>query len=134
MHRVLRSVAFEAFSLYLISQILPGLIIIGGLQTLIFGGVALSVLSFVLKPILNVLSAPLNLITFGLASVLSNAIILLILTKIINNIDITAFTFAGLNLGLVIIPKIHINTFFAFLVVAIAQWVVKWFLIWLCKE
>lgn len=134
MHRILRSIAFESFSLYLLSIILSGFIIRGGLPTLLLGGLVLAVLSFILKPILSILSAPFALITFGLASILSNAVILFALTKVIKQIEITAFTFPGINLWGVIIPHIYFNTFFAFLVVTIVQYVIKWFLIWLCRE
>lgn len=133
MKNLARSIAFESFSLYLLSQIFPGVIIIGGLPTLLLGGLVLSLLSFILKPILNVLTAPFALITFGTMSVVVNAVILFVLTKIVHQVVIHAFTLPGMSFMGFIVPKISFNAFFAFLVVAAGQIMIKYFLLWLTE-
>jgi putative membrane protein len=129
-----RNVLFNAFSLFLLSQIMSGVKISGGLPTYLFGGVALTILLIFLKPILNILSLPFNIITFGLFSFVTNIIIFYLLTVIVPGISITAFTFPGLSYAGFVIPSFDCNIIFAFLIVSFLQSLTVSFLTWLIKK
>ena len=129
-----RNILFNAFSLFFISQFLAGVTITGGLLSYLFGGLALSLLFIFLKPILNLLALPLNIITLGMFSFLTNVIIFYLLTVFVPQISITSFDFPGLSYAGFIIPKIHFNVLFAFIITAFFQSLVVSFLSWLIKK
>ena len=131
MQKLLRAIAFESFALYILSQLFAGVVLKDGIQGIIISGAAIAVASFLLKPILKVFTAPFAWLTFGLASIISDGIILFIVTRFVKQLVIVAFTWPGLNIMGIILPRMHFNLFFAFLVVAASQFVIKWFLIWL---
>lgn len=119
MKSILRRIVFYSVALFLTSQIITGLTVSNGLTTYLIGGIILSILFLVVKPILSIITLPLNIVTLGLFSFLINAIILYILTILVSNISISAFTFNGINFSGFIIPKLYVNSFFAFVVVSI---------------
>lgn len=133
MKSLLRNTIVNSFSLFIASQILSGVKITGGLQTYIFSGIILTIMTLILRPILQLITLPLNLITFGTFSFLINVIILYLLTVVVPQISIKAFTFPGLNLYGFIFPKIELNTFFAFIVVSIVISAIMSFVFWLIK-
>jgi putative membrane protein len=130
----LRNVIFNSFAIFLLSQIIGGVKVTGGLPTYLFGGLALTLLLVFLKPILNLLALPLNIITLGFFSFLTNIIIFYLLTVIIPGIMITAFTYPGFTYSGFVIPSIYFNTLFAFLIVAFLQSLTVTFLGWLTKD
>lgn len=134
MKSALRNTLFNGMSLFILAQLVPGLKISGGLLTFAIGGLALSILFFVVKPILNIVSLPLNLVTLGLFSFLTNAIIFYLLTVFVTSIAITSFIFPGFAVAGFIAPKIYVNTFFAFILVAFLQSLIVTFLSWLIKK
>lgn len=129
-----RNCLFNAFSIFFLSQFLPGVKVSGGFFTYFFGGVALTLLFILLKPILNLLSLPLNLVTLGAFSFLSNVIIFYLLTVLVIGISISSFTFPGFSYSGFIIPAIHFNILFAFIIVAFLQSVCVSFLNWLIEK
>jgi len=134
MKSIFRNVVSYSASLFLTSQIITGLIISGGLTTYLIGGIVLSMLFLILKPILGIVTLPLNIVTFGLFSFLINATILYLLTILVSNISITAFTFSGLNFSGFIIPKFYVNNFFAFVIASIVLSFIVGALKWLIKK
>ena len=129
-----RNTLFNAFTLFLITQLLPGVKVYGGLPTYIFGGLVLTVLLVILRPVLNLLAMPLNLVTLGMFSFLVNVIIFYLLTVLVIGISITAFTFPGYSYSGFIIPKIYFNTLFAFIFTSFLQSLIFSFLSWITKN
>lgn len=118
----------------MISQVLPGVKVSGGFFTYFFGGMALTVLFLLLRPALNLLALPLNLVTLGMFSFLTNVIIFYALTVLVAGITITSFTFPGYDYAGFIIPQIYFNTLFAFVLVAFLQSAIVSFLSWLIQK
>lgn len=129
-----RTVIFNSFSIFFLAQVLPGVKVDGGIITFLLGGLALTFLFIVLRPILNILSLPLNILTLGMFSFLTNIIIFYLLTVLVTGISITAFNYPGLNYSGFVIPQIHFNILFAFLVVAFLQSICVSFLNWLIEK
>ncbi len=133
MKSVVRSIGINSFALFLLPQALLGVKIFGGFQTILLSGFILTILLWVLKPILNIITLPLNLLTFGIFSFLINIIILYLLTLLVPQFSISAFTFQGFSFAGFIIPKIAFNQFFAFMaasfvfsaIVNIIKWIIK---------
>ncbi len=133
MKSILRSTFINAFSLFILTQTLPGVKVTGGLITYILGGLALAFIFKILKPIVSIISLPLNILTLGTTSFLINILLFYIATAFIPQISITAFTLNGFSFAGFVIPTMHLNTFFAYTACAFVQSIIVSFLSWLRK-
>jgi len=133
MKSLLRNTFINGLSLYFLTLIFSGVRVTGGITTYIIAGVILSVMFNVLRPILTIVSLPLNLITMGTFSFLINVFIFYLATTLVGNISIKEFTYPGVSLAGFIIPKITLNTFFAYVAVGLVQSILVSFLTWLRK-
>lgn len=134
MRTVLRNTFFYSFSLFLLTQIMQGVRVSGDITSYILGGFLLFILFTILRPILNIISFPFNLITLGMFSFLINVIILYILTVFFSNISIASFLFKGLSFAGFTIPKVFINTFFAYVLASFFLSAIIGFLTWITKK
>lgn len=113
---------------------MTGVRVSGGFPTYFIGGIVLSILFLILKPVLSIVTLPLNIITLGLFSFVINAIILYFLTIIVPSISIGAFKFNGFSFWGFVVPQFHVNTFFAFIMASILVSFIIGFLRWLTKK
>lgn len=65
--------------------------------------------------ILRFLSLPLNILTLGLFSIISNSLVLYFLTYFVHGIAVKAFFFKGFAVFGFIIPGFFVNTLLAYL-------------------
>jgi len=112
----LRQIALFSLSLYITSFVFAGVKISGGFWTFAISGLALSILSLILKPILTILTFPFHFLSFGYFSFVINAVILYVLTILVPEVSIHSFTFQGAKIAGFIIPTFYLNTFFAYIV------------------
>ncbi len=134
MRTIIRTIVFYSFALFALTQILSGVRITGGIQTYLLGGISLSVIFLLIKPVINILTLPLNLVTLGAFSFITNVIILYILTLFVPQIKITAFVFPGFSYLGFVIPKTSANILFAYIVSGLALSAIITFLSWLIKK
>ena len=134
MKSILRNVAFYSFALFLVSQVLTGVKVSGGFWTYILGGIVLSILFLVVKPVLRIITLPLSIITLGVFSFLLNTIILYLLTIFVTSITVSAFTFNGFAFAGFVAPKISLNNFFAFIAASILLSLIVGGLKWLTEK
>jgi putative membrane protein len=134
MKSFIRNIFINSLSIFLLVQVVPGLRVSGGFLTIAAGGLALSLLFMLVKPVLNLISLPLNLVTMGLFSFLTNAIIFYLLTVFVPGISISAFQFSGYSFAGFIIPRLYINTLFAFILIAFLQSLIVTAISWLMKK
>lgn len=134
MKPILRNIVFYSVALFSAAQVVAGLTVSGGFATYIIAGAVLSVLFLIVKPVLKIITLPLNIITMGLFSFLINAIILYFLTILVSGISITAFKFNGFSFWGFVVPELQVNNFFAFVVVSVLLSFIVGFLKWLIKK
>ena len=76
MRRLIANIIVGFLALYLASLLVPGVTLQGDftqqIKTLFFAGVFLGLVNFFIKPIVNLITFPLRLITFGLFSLVVN--------------------------------------------------------------
>lgn len=133
MKSLARSVFINALSLYFLTLIFSGVKVSGGITSYIIGGIVLTIMFNVLKPVINILSLPLNIITLGTFSFIINILIFYIATQILGNITITGFVYSGFTYAGFVIPKVSLNTFFAYVTVSLVQSLFVSFISWLRK-
>lgn len=115
MKTIIRHIFIYTLILYFLPFVVPGVHITGGFLTLLIGGIGLSVIFLVIKPILNIISLPINLVTLGLFSVVTNVVIIYLLTVFITGISIVPFIYPQTEILGFVIPKISFTLIFAYL-------------------
>lgn len=133
MKSILQSIVIHSFALWATSQIITGLIIKGGYQTLLYGGVVLTIMHMVVKPILSVLTLPLTLLTMGLFAWVINVALVYLLTVILPDISIVSYQFPGFSLQWLSLSKATLSPLWTTVLVAfvlsftvqITQWFFK---------
>jgi putative membrane protein len=133
MKRFLRHYVLDTFSLWVISNIANGLVFERGLYTLMITGIALTGVFFFAKPVINLLLLPLNLVTFGLFRWVSSAVVLYLVTLIIKDFKIVAFSFAGLSSKWIDIPSFNLTGVLAYIAFSFLLSFITSFLYWLMK-
>lgn len=133
MKTILRATLLNSLSLWLTSLVATGLIIEGGIETLVLAGFVLFLIQKLLKPVLEVITLPINLATLGLFSWILNVVALYLLTILVGGIAILPFTFQGSNISGFIIPKTTFNQITAFVAVTLILTIIQRFLSWLRK-
>ncbi|MEK9200471.1 MAG: phage holin family protein [Patescibacteria group bacterium] len=132
---LLRSIAINLACVYVTIQILSGVVTyIGGIQTLLMASVGIAGVNLIVKPLINLLLLPIHLVTLGVFRWLANLATLYIVTWLIPNLQIHAFTFPGLDLKYLIIPSIYFTAFGAFLITTLVLTLTFHFIYWLLQD
>lgn len=95
----------NAIAFFVTSYIVPGMAI-SGWQSLIVVAVVWGVLSLFIKPVLILLTLPINILTLGLFTFFINALLLMIVDKIVPGFEIASFGTA--LVASVILALIHV--------------------------
>ncbi len=133
MRYLLRNTVIYSLTLFLLPEAFPGIKVEGGFPLLVLAGFVLTILYLIVKPILNIISFPINLITLGLFSFFTNVIILYLLTVFVPNVIVSGFTFSGWSFAGFSLPKTNLGIFEAYVVIGLSlaffsdifRWMVK---------
>ena len=90
MHTLLRylgTVGAVMLTVYLV----PGISISGGWATIFLAALVWSVISMVIRPVLQILTLPITIITLGLFSFVLNALLFWAMTLVVPGFEITSF-------------------------------------------
>lgn len=134
MKSILRGIAVNSFALWATSQLITGLKINGGLDVVFFGGLALTLMNLLVKPILSILTLPLTLLTMGLFSWLLNVALVYLLTVLVPQISITIYTFPGMSNNGFSLPQFTFSTFQTAILIAFAISIIANFVFWLFRR
>ncbi len=117
--RIIATILANALALFLVSRVLEGFVFEGGVVAPIIVGLILTVLNFILKPILKILSFPLVFLTGGLFLIVLNALMLYLADYLLAVMD-----FEGVDLAV----DGFLTYLLAALIFGIANWLIHWFL------
>lgn len=131
MKKLLRYYLINFASLWIATQIVPGLIYRGDFKTLLIGGLAFTIINFLLVPLLKILFLPLNLLTLGLFSWLINVLALFVLTSVVSGFQLVSFHFEGLVMGGFSIPSMELTSFYVAVIASFIIGIITHFLQWL---
>lgn len=93
MRWLLRHLIITGLSVYLVSLILPGFTLSGGLKSLGLTAVILTLVTKLVKPLINLVMLPINLMTLGLFRWVTHALTLYLVAWLSPDLTITSFTF-----------------------------------------
>jgi len=80
----------NALAFYITSYILPGITISGWISLFVIA-IVWGILSVIIKPVLLLLTLPINILTFGLFTIVINALLMLITGAIVPGFRIDGF-------------------------------------------
>lgn len=119
MKGIVRTIGINMLALFLTAVFIPGFHITATFLTFLTAGVLLTAITFVVKPILQILSLPFNFMTFGLFSLITNAIVIWILQRFVPSLIITTFSIQKIAFWGFSVPKIEISSIIlAYIVIA----------------
>ncbi len=87
---MLMSLVVNAIAFYVTAYIVPG-VKIAGVESLIVISVVWGILAALLRPILVLLTLPINVLTLGLFTFVINALLLMLMTKIVPGFEVRDF-------------------------------------------
>ena len=130
MRKQLRTGLFSAGAFVIVCIFYPGFYF-QDVNTLLLATLFFSIFYLLVRPILKILSLPLNLVTFGIFGLLANAIIFYLVDTLIPGFEIRAFYYSGGELLGLSIPPFYLNTllstvigsFFASLLTSLFFWI-----------
>lgn len=133
MKKYIRLYLYNLICLWLVANILAGINFKGGFQTLAITALALTLVNLLIKPLINLLFLPLNLLTLGLFRWLTNVAVLHLVTIIVPAFEVSGFNFPGYSYGNFVILPTYLSRFW---VLVIASFIISFiisFLTWLNK-
>ncbi len=95
---LLKPILVTAVTIFLLSWALPT-VSFGNVTTLLIASLVLTLLQKVLRPILNLLFLPINLVTLGLFSVVINVALLWLATYLVPGFEIQSMVLGGIELN-----------------------------------
>lgn len=90
MHTILRYLGTVA-AVYLTVSLVPGISTSGGWTTVLLVALIWSVITMVIRPVLSILTLPITILTFGLFSVVLNALLFWAMTLIVPGFVVAGF-------------------------------------------
>lgn len=133
MKRIIRAYFVAILALYLVNELVQGLVFEKGLETFLLTGVGLAAILLFAKPVINILLLPLNLITFGLFRWVSSAVALYLVTLIVPGFNIAKFFFKGFSSKWLDIPQFDLKGVIAYIAFAFLISLITSFIYWVRK-
>lgn len=118
MRNFLKNIFINFLTLFLIAKLTGAVDFSENYLVLIWSAFFLTLLNLLVKPVLNLLLMPINLLTLGAFRWVINAIVLLLVTIIVTNFKIKGFIFPGFSLAGFIVPKVTFPFFWALILVS----------------
>ena len=134
MKSIIKSWAIATISLYLTTLLIPGLKISGGIKSYLIAGGILVLLNMFLKPLIQLLFLPINLLTLGLLGWLVSVAILWAARMVTPNLTINGFYFAGGHYQGFIVPAMKLSVFWTTTLAAFLLNLISSLMNWIIKD
>ncbi len=131
MKTFLRNIFIAFLSLFLIAKICGAINFSENYLVLLWAAFFLTLLNLIVKPILNLLLMPINLLTLGAFRWVINVIVLFMVTIIVTDFKIVGFNFPGYSIGGFVIPNLSFPLFWALILVSFLQEIIKSAISWI---
>jgi putative membrane protein len=109
MKSLLRTLLLNIAVVFFAAWILPGLSYSGNFQILVLAAVALGLVNMIVRPIVKLITLPINLLTLGIFSWLVNVLMLYLVTRLVPGFEIAAFHFGGWTYQGLILPAMEVG-------------------------
>ena len=118
-------------AIYISIYFFSGISISGGFWSIFTASVLLTIGFRILRPVLNLITLPLNVITFGLFQIVTIAFIVFLVTLIYPQLAISEFDFQGIQFLGVIIQPFHVSLFLSYIIISGTIYLINRIISWL---
>jgi len=132
--KYLRFFLINYLALWLVAKYISGVVFLGGNQTMAMTALVLTLIGLLIKPLINLLLLPINLLTLGSFRWLVNVVTLWLVTIIIPQFTINSFYFAGFNYKGFIFPSMFLAVFWVYVLTAFIISLVTTISLWLISN
>lgn len=115
MRSIFKQIILSIVSFFVVGYFFPG-IEFEKIEILVIASVVFAILIMAVKPVLKLISLPLNLFTFGLFSFFSGALLLYLVSFAVWGFSIVAFDFPGVEISGFFVPKFQAIAIFSALI------------------
>lgn len=133
MKSLFRSVFINFFTLFLIASTTGSIYYAKSFMVLFYSALSLSIFNLIVKPILNLLLMPINLLTLGASKWLINVMVLYLVTIFVTDFKILSFNFPGMTFSGFTVPPVSLAFFWTLFLVSFLIEVISGFIYWLIK-
>jgi putative membrane protein len=131
MKGVLRHYVITLFALWVVTYLMEGISISGGITVYAFAALVLFLLNIFVKPLLKIVLLPISVVTLGLTGIAINTILFFVLDYFTAEISITSWSFDGISLVGYSIPSMQFGIIPTYIVGAVIISFLITFLRWL---
>lgn len=131
MIKVIKKYILVALCLHFLTLIVPAFRINGPWYDIFYSSFILTVLLIIIKPVLNLIMLPLNILTLNLSGWILNILIFYLWTYLVPNVSITAWKFQGAEFGIVSLAPMDFSYFPTLIIISILFILLLQFTNWL---
>lgn len=125
MRRLVRTILVNCVALYLLTVAIPAIQVQGGLETFVIAALTLAVLNTIVRPVVNLLLLPVNLLTLGMFRWVASSVVLWMLSIFVRQFQITTFHFQGFSSQGFTIPQMTLSVFWT---TVVGAFMFSWFI------
>lgn len=133
MKKVLLQLLVIGVTLALVDFLIPGITLSNSLDGLVLVTLVFAAINTFVKPLLKILSLPIEVATLGVFTVVINTVLLLMVDYILVPLTIASFWFPGLTYGPVIIAPMRVPALLTAIIASLLISSISSALIWLTK-
>ena len=133
MRQLFKRITVNLISLVLISYLIGGIDYQKNIGVLLIASICLMLLNLIVRPILNLLFMPINLITLGASRWLINLIILYSVTIFVNSFKIIPVSISNINIPGLIYQGFNLSFFWSLVLISFLVEIIVSLLNWLLK-
>ena len=116
MKKILRAALFNSIAIYLASQLLEGVSYSEDIKILLLAGIALTLANYIVKPVIKIVTLPINFITLGFFSWVIDVFILYLVILFVPEFSVAGFAFEGFSYNGFSAPAMVFSQFWALVV------------------
>jgi len=124
---IIRAIVSNAIALVATSFLLEGFNIDLSFNIILVGAVVLGLVNLFIRPVLKIISFPINIVTLGFFGWLINAILLYLTIYLVEGLTISGGTFSFNYLG-IMIPEMYLSWFWTLVVASFSIGIINWIL------
>ena len=129
----MRSFLINAAALWAVSQVISGVVFGRGYETLLVAAVVLGLVNLFIRPLINIMILPINLLTLGAFRWIVNVATLFLVTLLVPGFKIVAFNFPGATFQGFTLPAVYLGAILALILVSFLLSLFSSLLFWLIK-
>lgn len=131
---LLKLVVTNGAGLYVLTKIFPAFHIDESLKVFAVASLTLSLLQVLVRPVLELVLLPVNLLTLGMFRWVSSVVVLWLMMKLVPGISVFSYHFVGFSYRGIVIPETNLTAFWSTVVSAFLLSSIATFIDWLTRR